>query len=678
MKKFLIGILLFLSAICCAVAAGCSHAPRILDAPTNLRVENNVLRWDEVENARGYSLYMTELNRETEIKNNYYDFSSLNDKLNADFSFEIELLAVGDGERYLDSDWVKYTCTLKKITEEVDPSQGLSYELTADGTGYSVKLNWELKSRDELYIPDEYNGLPVKEVAESPYYGNKYPAIKTIRFPSALEKINKQAFQKFTALESIVFSASLKTIEKNAFADCTSLTGVNLPASLETIEWGAFAHCTSLTALGLPEGLKTVGGFLGCTALSFVRLPSTLKTIEKGAFNGCTALSYIEIPDGITEIGSFAFENCSALTGIKLPDSVTKIGDAAFQGCTALTGIELPDSVTKTGDTTFQGCTALTGIELPDGVSVGDSAFAGCTALTKIDCSKCSAVAGDAFSNCSALTEIIFPKDPHSFTAQAFCKTGWYENQPDGFVIVNGDTLLHYKGSVPNNGVIENFPAEIKYIVAFAFGPYSSSALAGLGGASDVVSIEIPDGVRLCGESIFDNCRQLKHVKLPKGITEIPDSTFSGCRALESVVIPEGVTKIEEYAFYFCKSLAEISFPSTLEEIETRAFSQCPLTKVCFSENLKTLGGLALDGNFAEVILPKTVNMIRPFLFNEETVIYYRGTEADKNEYFADVTYKGTWYYYIENEADLPADGGNYWHFAPDGKTPVIWQTSGE
>ncbi len=658
MKKFLIGILLFLSAICCAVAAGCSHAPRILNAPANIRVENNVLRWDEVENASGYSLYVTKLNLEKEIQDNYYDFSSLNDTLTADFSFEVELLAIGDGERYLDSDWVKYTCTLKKITEEIDPSQGLSYELTADGTGYIVELG-KLFPLEVLYIPDEYNGLPVKEVAkrDTPFT-DRYPTLQTIRLPASLERIGANAFSRFVGLEQIELPEKLTFIGKAALGSCTSLTGINLPASLETIEMNAFSGCTALRQLGLPEGLKTIGGFLGCTALSFVRLPSTLKTIEKSAFHGCTALSYIEIPDGITEIGSSAFKSCTALPGIKLPDSVIKIGDAAFQGCTALTGIELPD-----------------------GVSVGAYAFDGCTALTKIDCSKCSAVAEDAFFNCSALTEIIFPKDPYSFTAQAFCKTGWYENQPDGFVIVNGDTLLHYKGSVPNDGVIENFPAEIKYIVAFAFGPYSSSALAGLDGASDVVSIEIPDGVSLCGESIFNNCRQLKHVKLPNEITEIPEQCFRSCYALESIVIPEGVTKIGKDAFNFCKSLTEISFPSTLEEIEEDAFSNCPLlTKLYLPDSLKTVNRYAFNGpeKFIEVVLPATLNTILEHRFNEETVIYYRGTEADKNEYFTDVTYKGTWYYYIENEADLPADGGNYWHFAPDGKTPVIWQTSGE
>ncbi len=29
--------------------------------------------------------------------------------------------------------------------------------------------------------------------------------------------------------------------------------------------------------------------------------------------------------------------------------------------------------------------------------------------------------------------------------------------------------------------------------------------------------------------------------------------------------------------------------------------------------------------------------------------------------------------FYIENEADVPADGGNYWHYASDGVTPEIW-----
>ena len=37
-------------------------------------------------------------------------------------------------------------------------------------------------------------------------------------------------------------------------------------------------------------------------------------------------------------------------------------------------------------------------------------------------------------------------------------------------------------------------------------------------------------------------------------------------------------------------------------------------------------------------------------------------------------TKKIDFYFYVDNEQDLPNDGGNYWHYAEDGKTPVIWQ----
>ena len=56
-------------------------------------------------------------------------------------------------------------------------------------------------------------------------------------------------------------------------------------------------------------------------------------------------------------------------------------------------------------------------------------------------------------------------------------------------------------------------------------------------------------------------------------------------------------------------------------------------------------------------------------------MIYYLGTETEWNEQVEifPAFKKGTHYFYVENEADLPADGGNYWHYDLDGKTPVVW-----
>lgn len=48
----------------------------------------------------------------------------------------------------------------------------------------------------------------------------------------------------------------------------------------------------------------------------------------------------------------------------------------------------------------------------------------------------------------------------------------------------------------------------------------------------------------------------------------------------------------------------------------------------------------------------------------EKISIYTKGNDALKS---------ATLYYYIEHAEDVPADGGNYWHYAEDGKTSIVW-----
>ncbi len=49
--------------------------------------------------------------------------------------------------------------------------------------------------------------------------------------------------------------------------------------------------------------------------------------------------------------------------------------------------------------------------------------------------------------------------------------------------------------------------------------------------------------------------------------------------------------------------------------------------------------------------------------------------EADVSlEYEDDLIYPmNIVYFYVENEEDVPQDGGNYWHYDTDGETPIIW-----
>lgn len=94
-------------------------------------------------------------------------------------------------------------------------------------------------------------------------------------------------------------------------------------------------------------------------------------------------------------------------------------------------------------------------------------------------------------------------------------------------------------------------------------------------GCTSLVSIDIPDSVTELGTLVFDNCTSLESVTFGSGLTAIPGCAFYSCRALRELVIPEGIETIGEYAFIDCKSLKSIQFPKSLNFIGSRAFDAC-------------------------------------------------------------------------------------------------------
>lgn len=604
--KIKLMLLLTISILCCLGFAACEKPPQILEAPQNLRMEENKLVWDEVEHANGYAVYS--FGEEKEITETYFDFSELDCY---GTPFEVEVIALGDNTYYLDSDRVFYSCTL------FDYSYGLKYIPTEDGTGYQVARG-NVPPEGEIYIPDYYNGLPVKEI--------RWHAFDT-------EYSNHSA------------------------------TGVRLPETLEVIGEGAFAGCR-FTQVKIPDSVTTIKEktFEKCPLLLTVQFSpdSDLTTIEDGAFSNCPYLIKIAFPPKLETIKSSAFENCVNLRMVEFPSSLKTIGPA------------------------FSGCKLLNNVTLPAGVTLQGS-FRNCTSLTKIDCSECAEVGSGTFQGCTALTEIIFPEDMSKFSPTAIfdpfpdvtigssANAAWYDNQPDGFVIANG-ALLCYKGDVPSAITLGEFPEEVEYISDSAFAPKTF-----FNPNSPLESIEIPDGVKL-GAGVFGGCNSLKHVRLPSDLKEIPKKTFYDCSSLESLEIPEGVTKIGEQAFAFT-AITVFDFPASLEVIERSVFDKQGYTytpvKIYFKGNVQSINPSAFSIKIQEIVAPISLFAIGNVYITDDALIYYLGTEAEWNEQSEKFPAfkKGTHYFYVENEADLPADGGNYWHYGQDGKTPVVWNT---
>ena len=157
-----------------------------------------------------------------------------------------------------------------------------------------------------------------------------------------------------------------------------------------------------------------------------------------------------------------------------------------------------------------------------------------------------------------------------------------------------------------------------------------------------IISVALPAGVTSIGFCAFSACFSLTSISIPEGLISIDGAAFAGCSGLTSVSRPDGLTSIGQSTFYECKGLTSLSLPESLVSIGDRAFDGCSAL----------------------------------------TSVYYKGTKAEWDEISIGSTNEAlqsaTIYYYSETKPPLNGDGtaydGNYWRYAADGVTPVIWK----
>ncbi len=299
------------------------------------------------------------------------------------------------------------------------------------------------------------------------------------------------------------------------------------------------------------------------------------------------------LPKSLKVIPNQCFMN-TALTEINLPDTLEEIGIGAF-GCTY-------EEATKYTVTTHIN-SALSSIIIPSSVkSIGNSAFYGR----------------------ENLRSIILSDTVENLGVTVFHDTKWYNEHPDGMMLLGiGECFLYeYKGEIPNGGVIDALPSNVKGICPYAFKD------------TNLTKIVIPEGIKLVGEYAlayaenlsevvipsdwetirsftFSGTDSLKAITIPANIKTIESSAFVGS-GLERIVIPESVTVIDRLVFSDCENLTEVILPQTLTRIEADAFHSTPRLKaIALPENLTFIGNMAFAVSGIEKInIPKNVKVI--------------------------------------------------------------------
>ena len=131
-----------------------------------------------------------------------------------------------------------------------------------------------------LSLPDS-----IKTVGERAFYLCK--GFTGLKLSASLTKIEERSFAHMYGLKTeVVIPEGVTEIGEGAFS-CSYMPSVRLPSTLKKIEKQAFMYAHNLTKITLPDGLETIGdeAFDGCYFKKAIVLPASIKSIGKKAFH---------------------------------------------------------------------------------------------------------------------------------------------------------------------------------------------------------------------------------------------------------------------------------------------------------------------------------------------------------------------------------------------------------
>lgn len=403
--------------------------------------------------------------------------------------------------------------------------------------------------------------------------------------------LGASAFQGCTALNNVdLIGEQAATMGNSAFQNCLSLCAIALPNALMTVQTNTFLNCRALTDLVLPTNVVRISyrAFDTCTALSNVVFDAAMQVIEAQAFFGCKALETLTLPAAMTSVGDRAFEECSSLRTVTCSDPEAgeydlAIGVRAFYKDVSLERVSLGRRVRTVSERAFSQCSALRECELSAALqAIGESAFENCGSLPSIGLPPSLLSIGRvAFYGCRSLSAFSIPTNRVvSVGAKAFNDTKYWNDWPDGGLVVNNGYMLGFKGE-PRDVTL---PDGCREIPAGMFE-----------GMTTLTNVTVPASVKTVGSRAFAGSG-VQHVALP-GVTSLGVSSFDGCAALQSVVLAEGLDAIPGYSFYGCRALQSMDIPKSVRSIGDHAFDGCvELRRITGAKGVTSVGDYAFSG----------------------------------------------------------------------------------
>ncbi len=517
---------------------------------------------------------------------------------------------------------------------------------------YSVSAGPGLVLVDEVTIPGEYEGIPVKAIPG--YAFLNATSLRKIRIPDTVTNIGgKLAFQGCSRLESFEIYAAgaasqdivYRTDSYGVISELNSGTAWTLaiypmgrtgdytmPSDITELRDGIFAG-TKISKIVIPASVTNIynEAFMDCNYLREVVFENATEssaelTIYTRTFVNCTSLRSVTFPTQLKTFGQTAsadsgsdsvnngkanvFVNCPRLETINMvgtgKDFSAAEGMLAYKGnliyvpeTLRVGSLSIPAGVTGIGDYLFSGSTVLTQLEVPGWVTyIGVESFYNNDSLRKVTFkASASGVASEleiarrAFASCDVLTDVIFE---------------------EGSNVTKIGELAFYR---------------LIYME----------------------KLELPETLEVLGPQAFQSCFELKEVTFRSGGTklEIGMEVFSECSALTKIQLPKHVSKIEYGSFegistndvtvedggdhYISRDGAIYGLNDSKQEVDLTFFSKSSDFTGKLPETLQKIGSYVFRGNvyLTKLEIPASVT--------------YIGTEAFKGATgLTEITFKGS------------------------------------
>ncbi len=514
-------IIFFSVCLLALLIISCKQEPKegetfVLDTPKNLKIENEYLSWDPVENAKEYVV----IEGKDEYRTSAPKFDILELAGTPDHLYSFQVYAVGDYQTYLESE------NSEPITYQFAPFDSWKYELWGDESGYQISIADASKINGKIIVPSEYEGKPV---VRANLQG--CDALVSVILPDTVQVFSFAACKSLTRVK---LPSTLKMFHRSAVAGCESLTELRLPNTIEIVYSSTTGH-DKLTDLSMEEG----GAYYRSEGNCIIRIADD--TVVYGCMGS-------RIPQNVKAIGEFAFSS-QDIESIVIPHGVLSIDERAFFKC-KLKEIRIPASVETIEAFAFYSCEQLADVAFSEGLkTIGENAFSDCPKLLQIRLpASLTAFEMPNFKTCTKI-DIAAENDVYQMVGNSII-----EKREKTLVLAN-----RYEATIPQ-GVVHIGPhafsqAQIKS-VEIPEGVVSIGEDAFY--QSTVSSVSFPSTLQSIGSGAFEKCKNLSIISLPNGKVQIDSGAIGGGFALSAVILGEGCFI---YKDAICESFVSILLP---------------------------------------------------------------------------------------------------------------------